>query len=107
LNRRPLPTTIDDSDRHYYGSSSICRECRHRIGAGYLACAAFPDRIPREIWNGEHDHSTPFPGDHGIQFEPMTDEDRERKQQLAIEAAELIERLTQRVRERRTAGVAE
>lgn len=107
MNRRPLPTTIDDSDRYYFGSSPICRDCRHRIGAGYLACAAFPERIPREIWNGESDHDSAYPGDHGIRFEPMTDEDRERERQLAVEAAEFIERLTQRVRERHTAGVAE
>jgi hypothetical protein len=102
-----LPTTIDDSDRYYFGSSPVCRECRHRIGADHLACAAFPDRIPREIWNGERNHNSPYPGDNGIRFEPMTDEDRERKRQIAVEAAEFIERLTERVRARRSAGVAE
>jgi hypothetical protein len=31
-------------------------------------CAAFPDRIPREIFPGQHDHREPHPGDNGIRF---------------------------------------
>jgi len=32
-------------------------------------CAAFPDGIPMEIWIGENDHTKPYLGDNGIQFE--------------------------------------
>ena len=103
MSSRPLPTTIDDSDSYYIGSSPICQECRHRIGAGCLACAAFPMRIPREIWNGERDHKSPYPGDQGIRFEPMTEADHERKRQLAAVAAKRIEQLTDRVRAQREA----
>jgi len=103
---RPRPT-FDDSEYRYFGSSPVCGDCRHRIGFKELACAAFPGRIPLEIWNGERDHDSPYPGDRGIRFEPMTDEDRERKRQLAVEAAEFIERLTKRVQARRAAGVVE
>jgi hypothetical protein len=39
-----------------------------------LTCAAFPypdTTIPDEILDGENDHHAPFPGDHGIQYEPI------------------------------------
>lgn len=46
-----------------------CYSCRHR--ATYpLYCTAFPTGIPAAILGGEHDHKTPFPGDHGVQYTP-------------------------------------
>jgi hypothetical protein len=57
--------------------SKVCIGCRHwRLHDG-RTCDAFPERdsIPLEIWLGDNDHRQPFPGDHGIQFEPYTPEE--------------------------------
>ena len=96
----------DDSEYRYFGSSPICRDCRHRIGYGDLNCAAFPDRIPEEIWNGERDHNSPFPCDRGNRFEPMTEADRARKRQLAAEASERLRLLAERIKAERQAVAA-
>jgi hypothetical protein len=37
-------------------------------------CRAFPHGIPEEIRRGEHQHREPFPGDGGIQYEPISPE---------------------------------
>jgi len=50
-----------------------CRRCKH-----YQAqrrgdfCAAFPDEpgIPLPILDMDADHRMPFPGDHGIRWQP-------------------------------------
>ena len=54
-----------------------CARCIHFDRAaqaeGIYRCAAFPDAppgIPRAILLADHDHRQPYPGDHGIQFEP-------------------------------------
>ncbi len=50
-----------------------CMSCRHYLravdGKG-LTCAAFPGGVPGAIATAEVPHTRPFPGDHGIQFEP-------------------------------------
>lgn len=61
--------TIDrelDHDRY----APMCTRCRHLRDRDTRRCAAYPDRIPAAIWDGRHNHRTPYPGDHGIQFEP-------------------------------------
>ena len=59
--------------------SEVCSFCSHLLadGAG-RRCAAFPSGIPLPIWLGEHEHRTPFPGDHGIRFTPAIEPTRAR-----------------------------
>ena len=52
--------------------TSQCALCRHYNGDA--TCAAFPDRIPREILSNQHDHRQPYPGDGGIRFEPVSED---------------------------------
>ena len=46
-----------------------CLSCRHYLFEG-ISCDGFPEGIPREIVDGKVDHSLPYAGDNGIQFEP-------------------------------------
>ena len=50
----------------------ICNKCKHYIGRD--RCTAFK-KIPNVILNAENNHSKPFKGDNGIQFEPIEDTD--------------------------------
>jgi len=50
-----------------------CLYCQHSRLPGSKACDAFPDGIPDAILLGERTHRKPFPGDHGILFDPTPD----------------------------------
>ena len=71
-------------DRRVY-----CLWCKHYQPAesdrvGRRVCAAFPGGIPEPIREGEHSHKTPYPGDHGIQFE-MREDMRQKYAHLNLE----------------------
>ncbi len=55
-----------------------CLTCKHLRSFIERRCAAFPDfqSIPLQILYDEHDHTTTYPGDHGITYEPDEDEAR-------------------------------
>ena len=57
------------------------RKCRHHIiesdeesFQSRVVCRAFPDGVPEEIAFGDNLLTTPYPGDHGIQYEGGQDE---------------------------------
>lgn len=63
---------LDGVDSVIY--SSVCTLCRRFAGkkVGDRSCEAFPSgTIPAEIWMGENNHTEPYPGDGGKQFEPQ------------------------------------
>lgn len=53
-------------------SGPICTGCKHYNDGDTVGilCGAFPQGIPDAILLHGEDHRQPFPGDHGIQFEP-------------------------------------
>lgn len=51
-----------------------CEACIHLdrdAPPGEYRCAAFPVDIPIPIQANKHDHSEPYPGDHGIRYEQI------------------------------------
>lgn len=51
-------------------ASPTCFYCVHHsdMEISERKCPAFPDGIPLEIWNGQNDHTSPYPGDNGFRF---------------------------------------
>jgi hypothetical protein len=49
----------------------MCLWCLHLYDNNLFACAAFPNGIPLAIVESRHNHREPYPGDRGIQFEPV------------------------------------
>jgi hypothetical protein len=48
---------------------SPCDSCAHRRGGE--TCDAYPDGIPKGFMTSVAIHNVPFPGDRGIQFQPL------------------------------------
>lgn len=47
-----------------------CRRCVHLNTEQNYRCSAFPDGIPADILQMQHDHRQPHPGDQNIRWEP-------------------------------------
>ncbi|HNO26971.1 MAG TPA: hypothetical protein PKK94_28590 [Leptospiraceae bacterium] len=50
------------------GTGLNCYYCKHNTN--HKVCKAF-GTIPDDIWLGKVEHTKPYPGDNGIQFEEM------------------------------------
>jgi hypothetical protein len=50
----------------------ICNDCKHYRGGA--KCAAFPERIPTEVFGGGNDHNKPLPNQNNdVVFESKKD----------------------------------
>lgn len=68
-----------------------CDVCRHFDPRGLPRCAAYPGGIPLPIVGGDLAHDRPLPGDHGIQFEPLTRAElRVREEWFALDVPEPV-----------------
>jgi hypothetical protein len=67
----------DIADRWGWDANTVkpypCASCVHRImNPPYpVTCAAFPASVPEAIRRGDHLHTSPFPGDGGVQYQPL------------------------------------
>ena len=88
-----MNTTFESNPLAREIGAEQCLCCKHyRIAKYPRSCDAFPEKIPREIILGNHDHCEPFEGDSGILFEPLTKEQMdERARQIR---ADLVKRKT-------------
>ena len=59
----------------------LCLDCKHFIGKiksiSIPVCEAFGNGIPAELLNNSIKHTKPYPGDNGIQFEPIEDKKKD------------------------------
>lgn len=71
LRTRPGSVAAQRGTKNMSFRDLQCSHCAHFHGDDRTrnACNAFPDGIPDEVVWGDVDHTKPYPGDRGIQFE--------------------------------------
>ena len=62
------------------GPAPVCLACLHFWDDSYdpMKCDAFPKEIPDIVILGGDKHTEKLPGDHGLQYEKGTPQDREK-----------------------------
>ena len=60
---------LDDRELEIPVYSPVCTFGLHVSIEPRRTCTTFPEGVPLEIWIGDNNHTSPFPDDHGIQFE--------------------------------------
>jgi hypothetical protein len=78
--------------------------CRHRFTDLPSRCSAFPQRIPKPILLGEHDHRPAYPGDGGVAYDEAQLAGREKE--LRRSAASNSERDCNQISAKGTLGWA-
>lgn len=68
-------------------TSGQCISCKHYTMMA--TCEAFPNKIPYEIISGHFIHTRPYPGDHGIMYDPI-DPDEEPETEAAGERKSIL-----------------
>ncbi|MFF7358949.1 hypothetical protein ACFZA1_41070 [Streptomyces filipinensis] len=63
---RRLPNICDSCTRV---QQRLNPEAKNSLDQWIPYCDAFPEGIPRSIYQGGFDHRLPYPGDHGVRFE--------------------------------------
>ena len=81
-------------------SPNVCTFCKHyfmnvsKDKGIRLCCDAFPEGIPRGIFNSAYDHRVPFPKDKGIRFElkpNLSEEEVRHVEERAKEIAAVVD----------------
>ena len=60
---------VDKGGEWATAKEPTCMGCKHRSEVDPAMCLAYPSGIPIEILMGDVDHTKPYKGDHGVQFE--------------------------------------
>ncbi len=74
-------------------TSGQCIGCKHYTMMS--TCEAFPNKIPYEIISGHFIHTEPYPGDHGIMYDPIDpdEEPEEAEEQKSVLGPSALDRL--------------
>lgn len=62
----PLPASVQCLSCARFYAPQTTADAGVAVPTG--TCEAYPERIPQQIWHGEHGHDRPYAGDGGLRF---------------------------------------